>query len=100
MAQAGPRGRARRRTGERREPRVEAVGDEEQATSEGPKPPLCSFGLCPICLALIAFGDARPDLMEHLITASREMLLALRALIDARLQSSEPPARLERLTIR
>jgi hypothetical protein len=51
-------------------------------------------------MALTAFGEARPDLMEHLLTASREMLLALRALIDARLEGSEPPAKLERLTIR
>jgi hypothetical protein len=63
--------------------------------------PLCSFGLCPICMALTALGDARPELMEHVLLASREMLLALRALIDARLEGSAGPSntRLEHLTI-
>ena len=62
-------------------------------------PPRCSVAFCPISMVVTAMGDARPDLMDHLLAASREMLLALRALVDARLQSTEPPARLERLTI-
>ena len=44
-----------------------------------------AFALCPICTTLTALGEARPDLVEHLLVASREMLLAVRALIDARL---------------
>jgi len=63
------------------------------------KPPLCSVGLCPICLVVTAMGESRPELTEHLLVAGREMLLALRALIDARLEDTERPARLERLTI-
>jgi hypothetical protein len=38
--------------------------------------------------------------MEHLLVAGREMLLALRTLIDVRLEGSgEPPRKMERLTI-
>jgi hypothetical protein len=48
-----------------------------------------------------AMGDVRPELMEHLLLAGREMLLAVRALIDARLEGSaeKPATRLERIRI-
>jgi len=62
--------------------------------------PICSVALCPICTAVTAFGEARPDLLEHLLAASREVLLAFRGLIEARLEgSAEGPTKLERLTI-
>jgi hypothetical protein len=56
---------------------------------------------CPICTVVTAMGDVRPDLMEHLLLAGREVLLAVRALIDARLEGSvpEPPSKLERIRI-
>jgi hypothetical protein len=72
---------------------------KRKAEQGGPKPPLCSVGFCPICLAVTAMSDSRPELMEHLLMAGREMLLALRALIDTRLEGTEGPAKLERLTI-
>ena len=63
--------------------------------------PTCPFVFCPICTALSAVGEAKPELVEHLLAASREALLALRALIDARLENAAQPlpAKLERLTI-
>jgi hypothetical protein len=51
---------------------------------------------------LTALGEARPDLVEHVLVASREMLLAVRALIDARLEAAPegpPRGQVERLTI-
>jgi hypothetical protein len=51
-------------------------------------------------MAVTTLGEVRPELMEHLLLAGREMLLALRALIDARLEESpEPKAKMERLKI-
>jgi hypothetical protein len=82
--------------------RAERGHEPEPGTpSASPAAPLCSFGLCPICMALTALGDARPELMEHVLLASREMLLALRALIDARLEGTAGPSKtkLEHLTI-
>jgi len=57
--------------------------------------------MCPICMVVTAIGDARPDLMEHLLLAGREMLLAMRAVIDARLEGmqKEPSGGLQRITI-
>src|SRR5712692_2607094 len=75
-------------------------GDEEPATAR----PTCSFTFCPICIAMSAIGDAKPELVEHLMVAGREALLAVRSIIDARLEGSAPsqfpkPAKLERLSI-
>ena len=59
-------------------------GEQERADAR----PLCGFALCPICTVLTAVGEAKPDLVEHLLVASREVLLAARALIDSRLEGS------------
>ncbi len=74
---------------------------EESPGGEPAQRPACSFSFCPICMALTAVGEARPDIIEHLLVASREALLALRSIIDARLDGTpaEQPTRLERLTI-
>ncbi|MGH2556499.1 MAG: hypothetical protein ACRDHO_12380 [Actinomycetota bacterium] len=96
MAQAkgGARGQAARRS------RAVAAGNEKSEGGRATTAPICSVAFCPICMAVTAFGEARPDLVEHLLLASREMLLAIRALIDARLEGvEERPAKLERLSI-
>jgi hypothetical protein len=59
-------------------------------------------GFCPVCLLVTAAGSASPELAEHLVVAGRELLLALRALIDARLEATGGPTRpsgLERIPI-
>ena len=61
--------------------------------------PICSVALCPICLVVTAVGEARPDLVQHLLGASREVLLAVRSLIDARLEGTAKPSKLERITV-
>lgn len=79
-----------------------AVAPAKRKPEAGPvaTAPVCSVAFCPICMAVTAFGEARPDLVEHLLLAGREMLLAIRALIDARLEGvEERPAKLERLSI-
>jgi hypothetical protein len=95
MAQAGGGAGAQ----EARRSRAVAPAEKSAGpTEEGS--PICSVALCPFCAAVTAFGDARPDLVEHLLVAGREMLLAIRALIDARLEGTgERPAKLERLKI-
>jgi hypothetical protein len=56
---------------------------------EEARAPICSVTFCPICTMVTALGDARPEVTEHLIVAAREGLLAVRALIDARLEGVE-----------
>jgi len=59
----------------------------------------CSFVLCPICTALSAAQEVRPEAIQHLMAASRELLLAARTFIDARVQSSGGSSRLEKIDI-
>jgi len=81
----------------RRAPAAESAAGPEGA---GPAPdeaadaaahvaPICSVAFCPVCTMVTALGEVRPDLTEHLLLAGREILLALRALIDARLEGEE-----------
>jgi hypothetical protein len=76
--------------------RGKTTGD---APAEKARPQVCSVAFCPICTLVTAMGEARPELVEHLLLAGREVLLAARAVIDARLESLPPPPKLERLTI-
>lgn len=95
-ARAAPRGAAG--AGTQPSGTDSAADGGEVATDR--QPPLCSIAFCPICTFVTAVGDVRPELVEHLVLASREVLLAVRALIDARLDGMPPSSpKLERLTI-
>jgi hypothetical protein len=84
---------------EHREPSLEAdLSALADGASETPQP-ICSVALCPICLVVTAVGEARPDLVQHLLGASREVLLAVRSLIDARLEGTTKPSKLERIRV-
>ncbi len=80
------------------EPTLEA---DLSALADGSKgtQPICSVALCPICMVVTAVGEARPDLVQHLLVASREVLLAVRSIIDARLEGTPKPSKLERITV-
>ena len=59
----------------------------------------CSVAFCPICTALTTMQDVRPEVVQHLMAASRELLLAARSFIDARVDTAGSPARLEKIDI-
>jgi hypothetical protein len=71
---------------------------KDDTRSESSLPP-CPVALCPVCMTVTALGEIRPELIEHLLAAGREVLLAMRTVIDARLEETERPVRLQRLTI-
>ncbi|MGZ8572103.1 MAG: DUF5304 family protein [Actinomycetota bacterium] len=39
---------------------------------------------CPVCITVGAVQPIRPDVVDHLLKAGTEMLLAFRAVVDAR----------------
>ena len=93
--------------GPRRRPEAKPAGaaadQPPAAPSPGAHPGItCTVGFCPVCLLVTAAGSASPELAEHLVVAGRELLLALRALIDARLEATGAetrPTGLERIPI-
>jgi hypothetical protein len=50
-------------------------------------------------MTVTALGEVRPELIEHLLAAGREVLVAVRSVVDARLAETDAPVRLQRLTI-
>ncbi len=63
------------------------------------RPPACPVGFCPIGLALTTVNEVRPDVVEHLLAAGREMLLAMKAVIDARVEGFQESSQLEKIDI-
>ncbi|MEA2580355.1 MAG: hypothetical protein QOE83_1247 [Actinomycetota bacterium] len=43
----------------------------------------CPVALCPICAAVSLIQPLSPDVVEHLLNAGREFLLAAKAALDA-----------------
>ena len=64
--------------------------DEHMGPGEHRTAPSCPVALCPICTFVSLAGEARPEVVEHLLKAGQEFLLAVRAVIDTR--TSGPPA--------
>lgn len=56
---------------------------EDAATSPG-EHPVCTVALCPICAVVTTVGQLRPEVLQHLLAAGREFLLAARAVVDVR----------------
>jgi hypothetical protein len=82
--------------------RTKASAGGGPTADAGLQAPICSVAFCPFCMLVTALGEARPELVEHLLLAGREMLLAARAVIDARLETMderEKGDRLERISI-
>jgi hypothetical protein len=75
-------------------PRVEAVREPQEPEhgaaegAHGPGP--CPVAWCPICLAVSTVQPLRPDVVEHLLKAGTELLLAFRGVIDARADQVAP----------
>ena len=69
-----------------------------------PEPPhVCTVGFCPICMAVAALQPLKPEVVEHLLNAGREFLLAVKSVIDARAEEvtgdDDRERRLERIDI-
>lgn len=62
-----------------REPSAPAAEAAAQAAAH-----VCDVAFCPIGLALTAVQPLRPDAVEHLLVAGRELFLAMRTIVDAR----------------
>ncbi|HSL15295.1 MAG TPA: hypothetical protein VK962_03355 [Actinomycetota bacterium] len=79
-------------------------GDEGPKTDEGTAAAICPVAFCPICATISVVNRASPEVVDHLLSAAREFLLAARAVVDARAadyEGDEPNDRtLHRIDIR
>jgi hypothetical protein len=64
-----------------------------------PAGPICPVGFCPVGMALTFGEQVRPEVVEHLLAAGRELLLAMKAVVDARVEGFERASPLEKVTI-
>jgi hypothetical protein len=82
-------------------------GTSDPANTDGPHLQAgCPVAWCPICMAVTAVQPLKPEVIEHLLRAGTEMLLAFRGVIDARAEEMQPsegdqpdPTRLEKIDI-
>jgi hypothetical protein len=78
-------------------PDAEAGGGAHAASA-------CPVAWCPICMTVTAVQPLRPEVVEHLLKAGTELLLAFRGVIDARAEEMDPapktgPSHLEKIDI-
>jgi hypothetical protein len=87
-------------------PKVEAVPEPAASppTTDDAAPHgagACPVAWCPICMAVTAVQPLRPDVVEHLLKAGTELLLAFKGVLDARAEEmtgdGTPPSGTTRL---
>jgi len=84
------------------EPAAARTETAARAETEAASAHVCNVAFCPIGLALSTVQGAAPDVLEHLLKAAQEFLLAARAVIDNRAKDFDGSARgagLERIEI-
>jgi hypothetical protein len=59
----------------------------------------CPVGFCPVGMFLTVAGSARPEAVEHLMAAGREFVLALAAVINARVDDLGRASQLEKIEV-
>ncbi len=60
---------------------------------------VCPVGFCPIGMFLTVSGHARPEAVEHLVAAGRELMLALSSVMSARAEDLARPSPIEKIDI-
>ena len=58
---------------------------------------VCPVGFCPVGMFLTVSGSARPEAVEHLVAAGREFVLALAAVMNARVDDLERSPSIEKI---
>jgi hypothetical protein len=72
---------------------------EQEYEGKVPSQPVCPVGFCPIGFALTAADQVRPEVVEHLLAAGREFILAMKAFLDARAEGVGRASPIERIEI-
>lgn len=70
-----------------------------RSKKEAKAPAVCPVSVCPVGMFLTFAGEARPEVVEHLLNAGREMILAASAFLDARAEAVREAPRLEKIDV-
>jgi hypothetical protein len=84
---------------ERRTPGVDVPEPDVDIGATDGRSPVCPVGFCPIGMALTLTDQVRPEVIEHLLAAGRELLLAVKAVIDSRAEGLQRSSPLEKIDI-
>jgi hypothetical protein len=76
-----------------------SAADQEPEEPQEPRQGVCPVAFCPVGLAMTMADQVRPEVVEHLLAAGRELLLAVKAVVDARAEGFARESPLERITI-
>jgi len=91
-------GKARRPTAA---PEPEGAADPTGAPSPGfAGGHVCPVAFCPVGMALTFAEAARPEVVQHLLAAGSELMLAVKAMVDARAEAVARSGGLEHIRIR
>jgi len=64
-----------------------------------PRGPACPVAFCPVGMALTFAEAARPEVVQHLLAAGHELMLAVKAMVDARTEAMGDASGLEHVRI-
>jgi len=71
----------------------------EEGYEREKRQPVCPVGFCPIGFALSATDQVRPEVVEHLLAAGREFILAMKAFLDARAEGMGRTSPIEKIDV-
>lgn len=60
---------------------------------------VCPVGFCPVGMFLTVSERARPEAVEHLLAAGREFVLALAAVLNARVEDLGRSSQIEKIDL-
>jgi hypothetical protein len=61
--------------------------------------PACPVGFCPVGMFLTMAGQARPEAVDHLMAAGRELVLALNAIVQTRASQVDRTSPIEKIEV-
>jgi hypothetical protein len=61
--------------------------------------PACPVGFCPVGMFLTMAGQARPEAVDHLMAAGRELVLAFNAILQTRASQVDRTSPIERIEV-
>ena len=60
---------------------------------------VCPVAWCPVGMFLTASNQLRPEVVEHILTAGRELMMAVSALMSARAEAAGGSGGLEKIEV-